>query len=104
MLLLLSLSLLTALSLRSDDSLVVAEATLDVNGEVTPQVKDFDAPHFEGEKANLLRKEHAPGLRSRSIPRLVERNPRVRARGRLKSMIEGHLSIVRWISTSLARL
>lgn len=42
----------------------------------TPQVKDFDAPYFEGEKANLLRTDGEPGHRASSIPRLVERNAR----------------------------
>jgi hypothetical protein len=50
--------------LRADDS------------KATPQVKDFDAPYFEGEKANLLRKGPEPDLRSSHIPRLVELNAR----------------------------
>ena len=42
----------------------------------TPQLKDFDAPYFEGAKAHLLRAGQEPGMRSGTIPHLVERNAR----------------------------
>jgi hypothetical protein len=46
------------------------------DSKATPQVKDFDALYFEGEKANLLRKGQEPDLRSSHISRLVELNAR----------------------------
>lgn len=45
--LLLTLSLLTALSLHADDSLVVAEATLDVNGDGRPDTVQVVMVHGE---------------------------------------------------------
>jgi len=67
---------LLALVIGLDQPVTLEESAPHAAVEATPQVKDFDAPYFEGDKANLLRKEQAPGLRSRSIPRLVERNAR----------------------------
>lgn len=46
------------------------------DSKATPQVKDFDALYFEGEKANLLRKGQEPDLRSSHISRLVQLNAR----------------------------